>query len=850
MRKGYAFLHKKALRFGVFFLVLLGIGSTMMVGASSLNVSMTLHSNWKAVSGSAGVYGSLAMIKIDGKVAWCLQANKAVEVGENSVISAADIGLAESQISTLSLIANFGYYEKPNEENYALTQNLIWEYLGFTDYYTSISYPTKDSQRAWKDTVMKKVNAYQKTVSFQNTTHVLNVGQTIQLLDTNGVLNGMQVVSSNGLNVSISDNSLHITGTIGAKDTSTVVIKKPVANEGVNFIVRNTNTQAVSVLNHKDLYQCTVQIKVNKYVDVNLSKIDSELGTFKPQGDASLANAEYSLFNSKDEVVTTKSLGENGNVTFEKLWANDTYYIKETKAPEGYILSDEIFHINPTELLTSGKVGTNLQLSIVAKEKVKKQAFSIIKISTEGSSGITPLLKGAEFTVKLNRDITEKGWDDAPTYDVLVTDDDGVATSKQLPYGTYTVKETKTPLEVETVRDFTVMVSHDNQTPQAYRVLNDQPFATYLKIVKVDAETNKKIVISNASFQLRDTDGQIIVQKVGGKKLDTFTTDETGSVTTPLKVKAGIYYIDEIKTPEGYIKLSEPKEVIISNQGAVLMDEDHDPVTEIIINNEKPKGKVILHKTFEEYDLELELFAKFAVYAKEDIIDPADGTLVCSKGEQLKNPDNEDGWFTMDNHGDVVIDNLPLSTGSATYRIEEVDAPKQYLLAEPLLITITQQDDRNNEYIKEIKLENKLTNVKIRKLDADTKQPLANAELQVTDEKGTVICTWISSKKAYNIKGLDRDATYTLHESKAPSGYEISEDITFEVQDKNSVTMLDQPIVKETIAVKPDTKQPMIKEKAVKTADASAIQLILVRLLTSTVGILYVFKKLIIKSCK
>ena len=81
----------------------------------------------------------------------------------------------------------------------------------------------------------------------------------------------------------------------------------------------------------------------------------------------------------------------------------------------------------------------------------------------------------------MNSDIQKNGWDNAKVCDVLKTNEKGYAKSIELPYGTYTVKETKIPDNVYPVNDFTVVIDHDSREPQSWKVLNDAPFKALIK---------------------------------------------------------------------------------------------------------------------------------------------------------------------------------------------------------------------------------------------------------------------------------------------------------------------------------------------------------------------------------
>ncbi|MFV0393417.1 MAG: collagen binding domain-containing protein [Coprobacillaceae bacterium] len=724
---------KKHIKVMLVALLLLG-GVTQLgimdIEASSHNVTEEFYSEYTAVTGNGGVWGVYASLRVDGEVSWCLQADKPVKTGVNNMINFSDIGISNEQRTILGLIGNFGYFTQPSRESEVLTQNAIWTYLGYTDWYPTASCPTRDAFNSWYDNVMSKVSAYGIGVSFYDTSHTINVGETLTLTDTNGVLSSMQVYSTDGLDVSISGNDLVITGTIGANDVSEINLMKPISNQGTNFVVRDGSSQAVSVCKTEDPKMSWLNIKVNKYIDVTLSKVDSENNEFKPQGDASLIGSKFGLYDaSNDQLLDEKVIDETGSITFNQLWANMNYYIQEISSGEGYVLNGEKFYIDPGQLLSSGTVGANLQYSMTVGNQVMKQSFTMIKVSSNGESTEVPTLEGSEWTVQLKSDIASMGIENAPVYDVLTTDSKGFAQSIELPYGEYNVRETKTPVDVETARDFTVIIDKDSREPQTYRVLNDAPYESYVKIVKTDFDTNETIVFDSVGLQFYNELGELYRQKVADKWIDTFITDETGTVTTPLKMKAGTYYLYEVKTPKGYLTLEEPLEIVITNQGAVQVDEDGDPILEIVIKNEKPTAKVVINKSFETLENETvedteELpsdevveetetteetkYAKFKVEVQSDIINPSNGEVLYKKGDVINNLNSEDGLYMTAENMQVIIDNLPMGIDTAKFKIIEVETSDGYKLTDPIEVEFTQEDLTTKEYVYTIDVENKL----------------------------------------------------------------------------------------------------------------------------------------------
>lgn len=682
----------------------------------------------------------------------------------------------------------------------------------------------------------------------------------------------------------------------------------PVGNYTVKEITASTgydldeNTYSVTVVKDQTVRANSNETPGNDPIGIEIVKNDVEtLGL--PQGDATLEGAEFTV-KYYDGYYTKNNLPENATRTwvvktinrknkyvagitysnsFIKEKSDELFYdeagapvlplgtisVEETKAPKGYLLKGNTLNVTDTATgnistvkdtnyvaqVTKEYQGAKLQFGndaneLVVTEKVKKQKIQIFKSGyRNGMSEVVKGLQGAEFTFKLKSEVDHGGWDNATTYDVITTGEDGWAITKDLPYGQYIVRETKTPKDFYTNPDFFVSVTKDtseikNDADKVKKViLNNRPVETQLKLVKQDEESGKTVSLNSASFKIvADEDildggnivykkGQYITQKVGGKKYDTFTTnsdnvvvvkteytnddDEKGEVFLPLQFFAGKYHLEEVKVPTGFIGLGKTQSFEMSGLLDYTKDEDGDPIYTITVRDEQPKGEIKLNKTVADLDTDVDLIDRsdlskiqFVLKAKENIYSPVDGSLMFAKDDVITtensgavvNAGSEvgNGVYALSKDGHLDISNLPMGVGEAEYYLQEVKTLDGCVLDTTKYDAIFKQSDYTTKtYIKSFDVENLTTDFEFNKTDVTGDKEVEGAQLTVTDEEGNVVDQWTSTDKVHSIEGLVVGKTYTLSETVTAKDYVKATDIKFTVKNSSeleTVTMKDKQV--------------------------------------------------------
>lgn len=145
------------------------------------------------------------------------------------------------------------------------------------------------------------------------------------------------------------------------------------------------------------------------------------------------------------------------------------------------------------------------------------------------------------------------------------------------------------------------------------------------------------------------------------------------------------------------------------------------------------------------------------------------------------------GIYITDQNGQIIIDKLPMGS----YLISEVKTLPGYVFDDTVYEVAFNKEDRvTKEYQYTLNVENKLTQTTISKIDALTKQLLPGATLELYLKDGeslSLIEQWVSTDDAHLIKGLLVDCEYVLKEVKAPAGYTLAPELTFKVENSESI---------------------------------------------------------------
>ena len=428
---------------------------------------------------------------------------------------------------------------------------------------------------------------------------------------------------------------------------------------------------------------------VLKKWNLTVTKTDAETKT--SQGDASLAGAVYGIYNDGN-LVDKYTTDKNGSFTTSYYVCGDNWTLKEIEPSEGYLLDETEYHIG-----AEAKKYTleNNSVSIGVTEDILKGKIAIIKHTDDGSTKIETPEKGAEFQVYLKSSGNYAKAKDSE-HDMLTCDEYGFAETKDLPYGTYTVHQTKGWNGTEFIADFDVFISENNKT---YKYLiNNASLESYVKIVKVDSETGKQIPYAGAGFQIYDPDGNKVTMKYtypNVTEIETFYTNSEGYLITPETLPYGKgYSVVEVQAPYGYTLDSTPVSFDITAENT--SEENGVTIVKTEKKNTPQKGTITVEKTGEifsnvtavgggytdengndvalptiyqpEYSVSGLSGAVFEIYADENITTP-DGTVRYTKDTLVD-------AITTGEKGTATSKQLYLGK----YRVVEKTAPNGFVL--------------------------------------------------------------------------------------------------------------------------------------------------------------------------
>ena len=470
---------------------------------------------------------------------------------------------------------------------------------------------------------------------------------------------------------------------------------------------------------------------------IAIEKVDSEDSEIKLKG------AEFKVLNSDGEEVGNIVTGEDGKGSLGSL-AYGEYTVIETKAPDGYELSLDLVVVEVNSKAVVYKTITNTK--ILGK-------INILKVDSADENIKLP---GAVFEVKDFQ---------GTVVDTITTDENGVGTSKELPYGSYTVAEVSAPSGYELSGE-SKNVTIDSNGQIIELTFKNSKLLGSIAIEKVDSE-DSEIKLKGAEFKVLNSDGEEVGNIVTGE-------DGKGSLGS---LAYGEYTVIETKAPDGY-ELSLDLVVVEVNSKAVVYK---------TITNTKILGKINILKV-DSADENIKLPG--AVFEVKDF----QGTVVDT--------------ITTDENGVGTSKELPYGS----YTVAEVSAPSGYELSEESKnVTIDSNGETIELTFENTKILGKINILKVNSIDESIK--LSGAEFEIRDLEGNTLDTIITNEEGVANSIQLPYGSYIVIETKAPEGYvlsDFSENVT--INNENLEILLKVENIKEELLPE-DPKEPEVPSK-------------------------------------
>ena len=551
------------------------------------------------------------------------------------------------------------------------------------------------------------------------------------------------------------------------------------------FVLNHDRSDVTFVYANQDTPVIEQEVTVGddrQKVAIQIEKQDAENG-------ATVAGAVFGIYNKADIKVDGKVIVKANTLLQEMTSDNDglavctldlprgQYYVKELKAPAGFVSSDEILNLDASY--------QGQDVKTVKLKTVKKNQPTTVEITkSDVTTGVE--LDGAKLTVLDKEGNVVDQWtsvkDQPHVIKRLTVGEEYTLREEMAPYGYLKATDVKFTLE-DTAE--IQKVEMKDEVPTGLLIINKNgeflDKVTLLDNVKGTVEHLFEYVtgsLSNVTFDvfaaedIKAADGVSEDYFKADEKVGTITTDSNG-IAQMEDLPAGKYYVKEVKTAHGYVLDGEPRYVDLSYR-----DQDTPVITyDEKWQNARQKVKVTVVKKEKDTDRVL-AGGVFGLYTSEDIKN--------AKGEVLLEKDSLIEQRVTDEKGQITFTaDLPVD---GKYYVKEIFAPDGFVTTEEVQeFTFEYAGEDQAEVSYDFTFENQPTTVELSKTDLTTGKELPGAHLKVTDSDGNTVDEWTSTEESHVIKELVVGKEYTMTETKPADGYVTAESITFTVENTAEV---------------------------------------------------------------
>lgn len=791
----------------------------------------------------------------DNHFIYCLQPYADIKENAQYKIEMKDyisvLNLTMEQWHRISLLAYYGYDYNENGYNhsankwYVITQLLIWRTVEPVDvmYFTDTLNGNKVKDK-FADEIAELetlVANHDLTPNFNTKDINVNLGETIKLTDKNEVLKNFEIDDIKNAIASINENNLTITPTaVGNVEIS--FVKKATNYEMPPIVYFSDHSQNALKPGYYDPVYSQFSIKIIAG-SIEIHKLDKDTNSSNAQGNAVLEGAVYEIFDTDYNLITTLVTDKNGYAKTDKILSlNKEYILKEKKASNGYLLDTEEHRFTLND--------ENLDISINVYEKVIERKVKIFKVLGSNKTGVLTQEPNINFEIYLKNCNSNQSTNligiDVDTHTevnpyclitTITTDKNGYA-SVTLPYGTYIFRQLNTTSNYEKVQDFEIIID-ENVEDEITKVLSDTIVKGKLKLIKVDADSNKMIVKDGIKFKIKNTDtNEYVCQEISyptKKNICTFETTD-GYFITPDNLEIGNYQIEEVEDQniDGYIINKLPIAFSV-NENSDFKYDGNDTILEIVFNNKQVKGELNISKIGEKFILDNGKFkyeeiklndVSFDLYADGDLYSQ-DGNLIYKDKEIITSFKTIDGFYKIEN---LYLGNYCL--------VETETALGHVLNDKPYCFKLEFKDSKTPIVSLNYTIKNFIGkgNVEITKTDISNSNALPNALIEIYNVDNELIFSGYTDSNGKIVVENLPIGKYKFIEKEAPSGYIINtEEHFFEIKENGE-------IVKSYLTNEKEPEETFDVPKT-SVADSKIIDVITITLVIAGIGFVIYDKK-------
>ncbi len=530
-----------------------------------------------------------------------------------------------------------------------------------------------------------------------------------------------------------------------------------------SYILRENNAPA----NYVSLEDIRFRVRADMYdkaLELTVANLPHEKGVavLKESPDGTrLKGAEFALYGEDDTEIRRVTTDKAGVALFTGLNPG-RYYIKETKAPEGYKPLDKKFDftIDSNGVLSDEGFSGEGLYTLTVKNSPLEYGFKVKKVSTN-DEGLT--LSGAEFR------ILGGGLDRTYT-----TGADGLTEQITLPIGEYTLTEMKAPDGYViagtgrhiSVREDGIYLDGGKLGEGAAITIRNAPVNFKLRLVKVDADTNQPL--ANVAFILKGKDS-------GTHSLIT----GSNGITDTISLAPGEYTLSEVAAADGYaiplngwgFTVTEGTVQQVTNTSEVTEWNFKGGLLTLTLKNSRIYGGLTIEKT-DGKDGGALAGAEFTVAGSDDT--PL--TFIKNNGRyEAAAGEGASSTIATDANGKAYITGLKFGN----YAVTETKAPEGYVLkGDRHSIAISRQQTEVTLRLKNDKAMYKVTAIK---QDADENgKLLVGAEFMLYSMEGAVVAKAVTGYDGTAVFEVP-EGKYKLVETRAPAGYQLSGDFVREI---------------------------------------------------------------------